>query len=107
MKKMKKIFALLIAMIMVLGMSTMVFAQDIGGTQADGKGQIKISNAAKGETYTIYKLFDATLGEKGEVAYKGSIPSELATYFEETSTGSGYVKATAAARTATNMSDGL
>ena len=107
MKKMKKIFALLIAMIMVLGMSTMVFAQDIGGTQADGKGQIKISNAAKGETYTIYKLFDATLGENGEVAYKGSIPSELATYFEETSTGSGYVKATAAAVTATNMSDGL
>ena len=63
MKKMKKIFALLIAMIMVLGMSTMVFAQDIGGTQADGKGQIKISNAAKGETYTIYKLFDGNCSE--------------------------------------------
>ncbi len=49
MKKMKKIFALLIAMVMVLGMSTSVFAETI-----------TIDGAVDGKTYTAYKLLDAT-----------------------------------------------
>jgi len=53
MKKMKKIFALLIAMVMVLGMSTTVFA-----------GSITINrdstyDGSNGRTYTAYKVFDA------------------------------------------------
>ena len=57
MKKMKKIFALLIAMVMVLGMSVSAFAQtvEVGG----GTGSITINNATVGQGYTIYKLFDA------------------------------------------------
>lgn len=53
MKKMKKIFALLIAMVMVLGMSTSVFAA------TETNGVITISNATNGITYTAYKIFDA------------------------------------------------
>ena len=49
MKKMKKIFALLIAMVMVLGMSTSVFA-----------ASITVENAVKGETYDAYKLLEYT-----------------------------------------------
>ena len=50
MKKLRKIFALLIAMVMVLGMSTSVFA-----------ASITIEDAPTGATYSIYKIFDATV----------------------------------------------
>ena len=53
MKKMKKILSLLIAMVMVLGMSTSVFAA------TETNGVITISNATNGITYTAYKIFDA------------------------------------------------
>ena len=43
MKGIKKIFALLIAMVMVIGMSTMAFAA--------GTGSIKVKNATKGYEY--------------------------------------------------------
>ena len=49
MKKMKKLFAMLIAMVMVLGMSTSVFA-----------ATITVDNALEGETYTAYKLLEYT-----------------------------------------------
>ena len=52
MKKMKKIFALLIAMVMVLGMSTSVFAAS--------DGSITVKNATKGYAYKAYKILDAT-----------------------------------------------
>ena len=84
MKKMKKIFALLIAMVMVLGMSTAVFAQSVGsGTEAT----ITVNNASKGVTYKAYKLFGAkvsaavTSGESNSISYTGTIPSSLAQYF--------------------------
>ena len=77
------------------------FAQTKHGTSNnENTGSITISNPARGETYTIYKLFDATVGNGG-IAYKiptGGIPSTLTDYFEETSTGSGYLTATNAAK---------
>ena len=64
MKKIKKIFALLIAMVMVLGMSTSVFAA--------GTGSITVKNATKGYEYKAYKVFDATYtgtGTSAKVSY--------------------------------------
>ena len=55
MKKMKKFFALLVAMVMVLGMSASVFAATITINQdstADG--------TLGAETYDLYKIFDVT-----------------------------------------------
>ena len=61
MKKMKKIFALLIAMVMVLGMSTSVFAAPAAGTD----GKITVNQAYKGETYTVYTIFEGKMdGDK-------------------------------------------
>ena len=62
---MKKIFALLIAMVMVLGMSTSVFAATVDSGNG-GNASITITlptteQAPTGTTtYKIYKVFDAT-----------------------------------------------
>ena len=103
MKKMKKIFALLIAMVMVLGMSTSVFAQTKALDPADAdNASITVNNPAKGETYTLYKLFDATVADLAEgetettkIAYQGTIPDSLTAYFENITGADGstnYVK---------------
>ena len=64
MKKMKKIFALLIAMVMVLGMSTSVFAAALPEGTAGGDKTITITPpsgvaADATNTYTVYKVFNA------------------------------------------------
>ena len=66
MKKMKKMMALALAMVMVLAMSLPVFAQTQAYSGTDGDGaKITVNNPAKGETYTVYKLFDATITSDG------------------------------------------
>ena len=104
MKHARKLASLLLALVMVFALATTAFAQDVQGT--GGTGSITISNAAKGETYTIYKLFDATVSEDGSsIAYTGTVPTGLETYF--TADAYGYISATAAAKDGENMSDGL
>ena len=107
---MKKVFAILLALTMLLAMAVPAMAQDkaVGTT---GGGTITISNAAKDETYTIYKLFDASVTgtTDGSIAYTGTIPDTLTTYFQKDSAGN--ILATDAAwknpATKTEMSDGL
>ena len=78
MKKMKKIFALLIAMVMVMGMSTTVFAA------ADGS--ITIQNTVKDKEYNVYKVFDATYsGDNVAYTYDGSNATFLAALQGESS----------------------
>ena len=104
MKLARKLTSLLLALVMVFALATTAFAQDV--TVTGGTGSITISNAAKGETYTIYKLFDATVNEDGSsIAYTGTIPESLNTYFA--ADGNGYISATPAAKDGENMSDGL
>lgn len=103
-KIMKKMFSLALALIMALALSVPAFAQDVGTDAAD-KATITISNAAKGETYTIYKLFDATVAGDGPINYTGTIPSSLADYFEADSAGN--ITAKAAAVDGDKMSAGL
>ncbi len=52
MKKMKKMMALVIAMVMVLAMSMTVFAA--------GEGSLTVKNSEEGVTYNFYKIFDLT-----------------------------------------------
>ena len=57
MKEMKRIFAMLVAMVMVLGMSTMVFAAN--------DGTITVKKTHKNQVYELYQIFDATtVGER-------------------------------------------
>ena len=104
MKHARKLTSLLLALVMVFALATTVFAQD--ETVTGGTGSITISNAAKGETYTIYKLFDATVNADGSsIAYTGEIPESLKTYF--TADTNGYISATEKAKDGENMSEGL
>lgn len=64
MKKMKKIFALLIAMVMVLGMSTSVFAAT---TVTINPGNPNSDSADP--TYTYYVMMKASVGESGTAYY--------------------------------------
>lgn len=58
MKKLKRMMAVLLAMVMALAMSVTVFA-------AEGKGSLKVkvnaNNTLKGQTLNVYKLFDLSV----------------------------------------------
>ena len=106
MKHARKLASLLLALVMVFALATTAFAQDVQGT--GGTGSITISNAAKGETYTIYKLFDATVhvgADVTSIAYTGTVPTGLETYFSADENN--YISATPDATDGANMSDGL
>lgn len=104
MKHARKLASLLLALTLVFALATTAFAQEVN--VATGSGSITISNAAKGETYTIYKLFDATVKADGtSIAYTGTIPGTLSSYF--TADKNGYISATAAAKDGESMSEGL
>ena len=106
MKHARKLASLLLALVMVFALATTAFAAGTVTTPTTGNGSITISNAAKGETYTIYKLFDATVNADGSsIAYTGEIPESLNTYF--TPDENGYISATPKAKDGDNMSEGL
>ena len=107
MKTLKRLSSMLLAVFMVMAMAIPAFAQEVTVGETTG-GSITISNAAKGETYTIYKLFDATVTgtPNGSIAYTGTIPTDLEAYFTKDSAGN--ISETAAARNESKeMSDEL
>lgn len=60
--KMRKMFAFALVAIMVLAMGITASAQTVGDETAD-TATITINNASKGETYKVYRIFDATYNE--------------------------------------------
>ena len=94
---MKKALALVFALVLVISMNVTAFAQNVD-TNKGGTATITITNASRGETYTVYKVFDATVtgSSNGSIAYMGSIPSFLTNYFEAVGT-TGYVQRKASA----------
>lgn len=100
---MKKLVSLVIVMALVLSLAVGAAAQTVG-TAVEGKGSITINNASKGETYKIYKLFDADISADGKsIIYSGTIPSELSTYF--VADASKNITATGAAKNGDNLSE--
>ena len=77
MKIIKKIAAIMLSVMMVLGMCSVVGAAETSGTSADYKGKITIDNAIVGQTYTIYQILElesfsdkTTEPNTGNYAYK-------------------------------------
>ncbi len=92
MKRIKKLAGILLAMVMVLGMTMTSFAQTKALDPADADGAtITIKNPAKGETYSLHKLFDATVNGDN-IAYQGEVPPALGAFFE--ADDAGYVSPT-------------
>ena len=89
---MKKCISLMLALVLIMALTVSVSAQTVG---SEGGATITINNAAKGETYSVYKLFDATVtGTKdGSIAYTGEIPAALEGYFSKDTEGNISLKA--------------
>ena len=104
MKIIKKIAAIMLSVMMVLGMCSVVGAEEntTSGTSAPNKGKITIDKAIEGQTYTIYQILelesfsDKTAENPGNYAYKattkwkGFVESETGETYLKTD-GSGYV----------------
>lgn len=89
MKKIRNVIAFLVAAV------ALVFTG--GHALADDTGSITIQNAQVGQTYTLYKLFDATVGSNGAIAYtlpSGKTAEDVATYFDVDSAGNVTAKST-------------
>ena len=80
---MKKITAIILALLMVLGMASSVFAAETGNT-------ITITNAQNGETYTAYKMFNLSV-DLAKNAFTYTVNSEWAAFFGEGGAGAAYV----------------
>ena len=80
MKKMKKIFAALLTLAMVLGMSMTTFAVDITGTPSENdKATITVQNVESGATVKAYQIVKATYNQNNIVGFSGYAPVELKT----------------------------
>ena len=71
MKSIKKIGALVVAMLLALVMAVPAMA-DQTVTLSGGEGSITITNATKDQSYTVYRLFDAKIGadNSGAIVYE-------------------------------------
>lgn len=58
MKLIKKIAAIMLSIMMVLGMASVVSASEVGSTAATGNGKITITNAIPNQTYKIYRILE-------------------------------------------------
>lgn len=103
MKIIKKIAAIMLSVMMVLGMCSVVGAEGTSGTSATKDGKITIKNAVPKQTYTIYQILelesfsDKTAENPGNYAYKattkwkGFVESTTGKKYLNTDDDSGYV----------------
>ncbi len=71
----------------VLALALVMLCVGAAVAEAPTTGTITISNAAKGEEYKLFKIFDATADAEGNIAYTGTIPSTLEGYFVKDTVG--------------------
>ena len=65
MRKMNRLAALLALLMMSSTMAATTYADEPAATEATtGKGSITVQNTVKDATYTVYKIFDATVNDK-------------------------------------------
>ena len=95
MKLMKRIAAIMLSVVMVLGMSSVVSATTTttpSGSSPATRGKITITNTIPGQTYTIYKILtlESYNSTTGSYAYKAAT-TDWSTFLTDTSQGGSYV----------------
>lgn len=87
MNNLKKALTILVAAMLIFSLGFSALAAE--------NGKITVANAVVGETYDIYKIFDANLGENGAITYQYDGDLAENDYFVQDDNG--FVTATAAA----------
>lgn len=94
MKLIKKIAAIMLSVMMVLGMASVVSASEgttTSGTSTANTGKITINKAIPGQTYTIYKLLDLESYDATNNLYSYKPAAEWETFFKTEGQGKAYV----------------
>ncbi len=87
MKTIKKLVSILLAMVMVLGLTTISLA----ATEEPTTGTITIDNAVINQTYTIYKIFDLVSYNFDNNAYLYKVNTNWSGFFADGAEGLDYV----------------
>ena len=82
MKYAKKLTGFLLALVMMLAMTTLVFA--------DGDNSITVTGAQAGETYNIYKMLDLSVNDE-KTAYTYTVNKDWTAFFTGDGAGAAYV----------------
>lgn len=85
MKTTKKLFALVLALVMVLALSVTAFATDTTGS-------ITINNAVAEKTYTIYRIFNLDSHNSDYTAFNYKVNAKWADFFKTGAAGFEYVE---------------
>ena len=72
MKMIKKIAAIMLSVMMVLGMCSVVGAAGTSGSYGDNDGKITIQDAKKDQTYTIYRILKLESFSRGDKREEGN-----------------------------------
>ena len=88
MRKVKKIMALVLAMMLCLAMSTVAFAAT--GNNTTDKGHLSVANAEDGQTYTAYKMLDLLSYNTETPAYSYKVAEGWADFFKDSGAGAAY-----------------
>ncbi len=101
---MKKLFAMLVSIVMVVSLGITVFAVDgEEELQAQAGNSITITNAKEGETYNLYKMFELSL-DASKGAYTYTLPEGSAWETFVTGDGAAWLAYDAASRVVTAKS---
>ena len=80
MKNIKKVLALIVAMMMVMSMAAAFASGDVDPEQPDATGKtITLTSGKKGHTYTLYQIFTGTVkdGELTGIQWGANAPDSM------------------------------
>lgn len=95
MRFMKRIAAIMLSVVMVLGMSSAVSAtttSENSGTSTTTQGKITITNAIPGQTYTIYKILDLESYNATTSSYAYKVATGWDKFVDASGAGSVYLE---------------
>ena len=92
MKLLKKIAAIMLSIMMVLGMASVVSADSAtSGTSTDTKGKITINSAIAGQTYKIYRILELESYNTTAESYAYKATTKWNTFIQSTGIKDTYV----------------